>query len=127
MTTLDAQHLNELVNILDQALLSGNPTVMQALQNLILVSSLAADAAQKGVGPMTQLFNEHKALGEWIKKLEVHINQLEYKINDLKHRASYSNHKIDTYSSGADELDWHKAYTTHKEQLNIRLKGLSSD
>ena len=74
---LSTEEIEQLISVLDIALQSNTPAVVSALQNLILVTSLAADTKNK-VGPLQQLVDSVKSLQRNFEKLVLEVEALHY-------------------------------------------------
>ena len=77
-TGLTIEQVEQFINVIDQALQSDNPAVMQALQNLILLTTLTAGASNSRIGPIGQLIEDMRVLQARISRLEDEIRFNQY-------------------------------------------------
>ena len=68
--------IEQLIGVLDSALQSDTPAVISALQNLVLVTSLAETGDARGIGPIRQLQNRVDQLETAIEKLERDLREV---------------------------------------------------
>ena len=92
--------IEQLIGVLDQALQSDTPAVISALQNLVLVTSLAETGDARGIGPIKQLRDRVDHLEKVIERLERDLREVlretstQRRVQDeyLKYRYDYKSH-----------------------------------
>ena len=124
-TGLTTDQVEQFIDIIDQALQSDAPAVVQALQNLILITSLTAEKSLNK-GPIGQLVEDLRVLQARVSRLEedMKFNQAVQQKNHWEKYAptwpytvtsTTSSSSANTRSYNADEKEYARAILTSLE------------
>ena len=120
---LTPEEVKQLIGVLDCALQSDAPTVISALQNLVLVASLAAEF-KSGAGPLQSMFNRVNSLQRDVDRL-MHEAEQTKRYMESTERENHNRKKhnpYDTYIGGTTPTrafydEWPAKYSDYKDLL----------
>lgn len=102
-SNLKPEEIKNLIEVLDTAMQSDAPAVVSALQNLILVASLAQDSSN-GPGPLRQMTDSIGQLETEVRHLRDELNNIIYQVNRAN---TYRNNKNPyPYSTTGGSTEW---------------------
>ena len=107
--------MQEIIAILDQALISDTPAVISALQNLILVASISQQKSTK-VGPYEKLTKQVNQTERMIDELHRRLHRLEEVVADYSSQRARNSYYEDRY-----RYDWND-YATPDNIYKVKAK-----
>ena len=128
-SNLTPEEIQQIVSVLDCALQSDAPTVVSALQNLVLVASLAADSKNK-TGPLQSMLNRIDSLQRDVDRLMHEVERTRRYMESLQ-QDNYNNRKkhnpYDTYIGGTTPTwavydEWDTKYRDNSNRIKDILK-----
>ena len=111
---LTAEQLEQLVGVLDDALQSDTPTVVSALQNLLLVTSLTSEKSS-APGPLRQLWNR-------MDQLEREMRLMTNSIREREMEKQYRNDYYKYTTTSGYTPDWAIYDEFSSKTVNKKLK-----